>query len=95
MIATDDEPVILELLHDFLADMNLRIISARDAELGLDLIRQNRPQFVLLNVTFPKVSGMCLLEETAPFDPGIEVFLFHGAMTRQRPRGRNKGARTI
>jgi response regulator RpfG family c-di-GMP phosphodiesterase len=29
IIAIDDEPVILEFLHDSLADMNLRIISAR------------------------------------------------------------------
>ena len=39
IIAINDEWVILELLHDSLADIKLRIISARDPELGLDLVR--------------------------------------------------------
>jgi len=43
LIGIDDEPVILELLHDCLADMNLRIITARDPDVGMDLIKQHRP----------------------------------------------------
>ncbi|HWC16089.1 MAG TPA: response regulator [Terriglobales bacterium] len=53
-------------------------MTAADPELGLELIKQNRPQFVLLDLSLPNVSGMRLLEQIVDFDPGIEVFLFTG-----------------
>ena len=40
MIAIDDEPIILELLESSLADINLRIMTTADPELGLELIKQ-------------------------------------------------------
>ncbi|PYY00772.1 MAG: sigma-54-dependent Fis family transcriptional regulator, partial [Acidobacteria bacterium] len=49
-----------------------------DPEVGLDLIRQKRPQIVFLDLNMPKIGGMQLLEMVVNFDSAIEVFLFTG-----------------
>src|SRR5437764_4074297 len=58
--------------------MDVRILTAADPEVGLNLIKQNRPQIVFLDLNMPKLSGMQLLEMVVNFDPAIEVFLLTG-----------------
>ena len=77
-MVVDDEQGTLDLLTDVFKDMGVRVLTAADPQVGLDLIKQNRPQIVFLDLNMPKMSGMQLLEMVINFDPAIEVFLLTG-----------------
>jgi DNA-binding NtrC family response regulator len=78
LIAIDDDPMSLELISDVLEQANLKILTATDAQAGLVLIREKRPEIVLLDLLMPGVSGMELLERILEFSPETEVILVTG-----------------
>ncbi len=53
----------------------LTIFTSTDPEEGLDLIYQEHPQIVLLDLMMPKLSGLQVLERVVEFDPAIDVIL--------------------
>lgn len=78
LVVIDDDPANLKLARFVLANEGLEIHSAADPQGGMDLIRQVRPQIVLLDLVMPGVHGMELLQMILEFDPGIDVILMTG-----------------
>jgi len=78
LIAIDDDPLSLELISDALEQTGLRILTATDPRKGLNLIREKRPEIVLLDLLLPGFSGMELLEQILAFTPETEVILVTG-----------------
>jgi DNA-binding NtrC family response regulator len=78
LIAIDDDPVSLELISDALEQTNLQILPVTDPWKGLTLIRERRPEIVLLDLLMPSVSGMELLEKILAVSPETEVILVTG-----------------
>lgn len=78
LIAVDDDPTSLELISDALEQTNLQILTAMDPRAGLELIREKRPEIVLLDLLMPGVSGMELLEQILVFAPETEIILVTG-----------------
>jgi two-component system, NtrC family, response regulator HydG len=78
LVAIDDDPASLELISDALEQAQLNIFTATDAQSGLGLIREKRPEIVLLDLMMPGVSGMELLEKILAFSPESEVILVTG-----------------
>jgi DNA-binding NtrC family response regulator len=75
LVAIDDDAASLELISEALSQDYLEILTATDPEEGLRLVRQKRPQIVLLDLVMPTVSGMEMLESILEIDPGIDVVL--------------------
>lgn len=69
---------MLDLLQEALSDMQVRVLTCRDPEEGLNTIKQHRPYMVLLDLNMPKMHGMEVLEQVVNFDPAIEVVLLTG-----------------
>src|SRR5262245_29792970 len=78
LIAVDDDPVSLELISDALEQTNLQILTATDPRSGLALIREKRPEIVLLDLLMPGISGMELLDKILLISPETEVILVTG-----------------
>jgi len=78
LVVIDDDPQNLKLVRFVLASEDLEIFAASDPQAGMTLIRQHRPQIVLLDLVMPGVEGMGLLEEIVEFDPGIDAILMTG-----------------
>jgi DNA-binding NtrC family response regulator len=83
LVAIDDTPASLELLSESLAQDGLTILTATDPEKGLDLIFQEHPQIVLLDLVMPKMTGLEVLERVVDFDPGIDVILMTAHYTSE------------
>ncbi|MEQ1948477.1 MAG: sigma-54 dependent transcriptional regulator [Bryobacteraceae bacterium] len=83
LVAVDDTPASLELLEESLHQEGLAIFTATDPEQGLDLVLQEHPQIVLLDLVMPKMSGIELLERIVEFDPAIEVILMTAHYTTE------------
>ena len=83
LVAIDDTPASLELLSESLQQEGLSIFTATDPEEGLDLIFQEHPQIVLLDLVMPKLSGLEVLQRVVEFDPAIDVILMTAHYTTE------------
>ena len=54
----DDEPLVIELLKQTLADEGYRLLSANDGEAALVLARTHHPDMVVLDWIMPKRDGL-------------------------------------
>src|SRR3984885_11072905 len=75
LVAIDDTPASLELVSEALQQDGLTIFTSTDPEEGLDLIYQEHPQIVLVDLMMPKLTGLQVLERVVEFDPSIDVIL--------------------
>jgi len=83
LVAIDDTPASLELLREALQQEGLSIFTSTDPEEGLDLVFQEHPQIVLLDLVMPKLSGLEVLERIVDFDPAIDVILMTAHYTTE------------
>ncbi len=54
----EDDPDIVELVQHHLEMDGLRVLSAADGLVGLDLIRMHRPELIILDLALPGLSGL-------------------------------------
>src|SRR5690349_25030626 len=78
LLAIDDDQASLEFVSDALEQTNLQILTASDPNTGLQIVRERRPEIVLLDLLMPGVSGMELLEKSVAIAPEAEVILVTG-----------------
>ena len=58
ILAIEDEPDILELIHYNLEREGFRVLTARDGEDGMRIARQESPDLVLLDLMLPAMDGI-------------------------------------
>lgn len=63
LLLIEDEEVILELLRERLVSAGYEVLSARDGVSGLALIKEMRPDLVVLDMFLPGLSGFQILEK--------------------------------
>jgi DNA-binding NtrC family response regulator len=83
LVAIDDTPESLELVSEALQQEGLAIFTATDPEDGLDLVFQEHPQIVLVDLVMPKLSGLEVLERIVELDPAIDVILMTAHYTTE------------
>ena len=57
VLIADDEQECIDFVLDALADLPCEVISAGDGEEAWQLVKQQRPQLVILDVQMPKCDG--------------------------------------
>jgi DNA-binding response OmpR family regulator len=75
VLVVDDEPVAVELLHAFLADKGLEVLTASDGEEALRQVKEHRPHLILLDVRMPKLNGMEVLKRVREIDHEVGVIM--------------------
>jgi two-component system nitrogen regulation response regulator GlnG len=78
LLVVDDEPDILSLLEASLQSDRLAVLTAATAGQGIDLVRREHPDAVLLDVRLPDLSGLDALEQIHAIDPRLPVILITG-----------------
>ena len=63
ILQIEDSPVICQLYQDFLATRNHTVESVTDGREGLELIKKNDYDVILLDIMMPKYGGMQFLED--------------------------------
>lgn len=63
IVLIEDEEIILELLRSKLEAIGMRVYTAQDGISGLQLIRDRKPDLVLLDILLPGITGMQILEK--------------------------------
>lgn len=62
VLLVEDEPLLGNLLRQRLEREQFKVILARDGEEALRILRETRPDLVLLDIILPKISGFELME---------------------------------
>ena len=57
ILIVDDEPNLVKLLESRLKSNGYEVISASDGQQGLDRVRQDKPDLVILDLMLPKLHG--------------------------------------
>ncbi|MCT4665290.1 MAG: response regulator [Flavobacteriales bacterium] len=63
ILIVDDEPSIVMSLDFLLRKENYEVFIARDGQEALDLIEENIPDLILLDIMMPKVDGYQVIEQ--------------------------------
>jgi DNA-binding response OmpR family regulator len=72
VLAVDDDPIILHLLQLNLELEGFEVLTAGDGLAGLEAIRRERPQVVLLDVMMPNLDGFQVCRSVrADDDPSV------------------------
>ena len=58
VLLVDDDPVVHAVYSVLFADKGYHVYSAEDGEAGLQAVRKNRPDAVLLDLTMPRLNGL-------------------------------------
>jgi two-component system nitrogen regulation response regulator GlnG len=75
LLIIDDEPNICLSLQDSLSSDTLEVRTAAAAKPGIELVRQSRPDAVLLDIRLPDMSGLDAFDRIREIDPRIPVIL--------------------
>lgn len=75
VLIIDDNLSSLDLMSAALEHEGARIYTASDPEVGLEMVREHRPQVVITDLVMPKLSGLEVLDRIVEFDPAIDVIL--------------------
>src|SRR6056297_1905992 len=62
ILIVEDEKVLLRLLKDRLKKEGYIVSTAENGEVGLEKIRKEHPDLILLDIIMPKMNGIQLLE---------------------------------
>ncbi|MBW2264926.1 MAG: response regulator [Deltaproteobacteria bacterium] len=63
ILIVDDEPDIIAFLSALLDENGYTSVSAKDGTEGLELLRDEKPDLVLLDLMMPKKSGITMFQE--------------------------------
>lgn len=62
IVVIEDEQILLRALNIELLSNGFEVLSAKDGESGLKLVREEEPELVLLDLILPKMHGFEVLE---------------------------------
>ena len=63
VLVIDDDPNVIELLRENLAEAGYRVVGARDGEEGINKARALRPDSIVLDIIMPRKDGWQVLHE--------------------------------
>jgi UDP-3-O-acyl N-acetylglucosamine deacetylase len=78
ILVVDDEDDVRESVREVLRDEGYRVVDTADGTQVLELIRQERPELVLLDIWMPQVDGIGLLKDIKSQEPELNVVMVSG-----------------
>jgi len=63
ILVVDDEPTVRESLEEMLTEKDFTVLKADDGESGYNLIVQEIPDLLIIDILLPKIDGIVLCEK--------------------------------
>jgi signal transduction histidine kinase/CheY-like chemotaxis protein len=92
VVVIDDDRRSVDLLKVYLEAIGLRVISARDGERGVDLVRRLRPGRVVLDILLPGLDGWQVLESLKADAATAAIPVIIVSILDERAKGLTLGA---
>jgi CheY-like chemotaxis protein/anti-sigma regulatory factor (Ser/Thr protein kinase) len=91
LLYVEDNPANLKLVEQLIARRpNMRLLSAADATVGIELARTERPEVILMDINLPGISGLAALRILAS-DPSTAHIPVIAISANAMPRDIEKG----
>jgi CheY-like chemotaxis protein len=74
----DDDQTIRDVLRDYLQELGYQVLLASDGLEGMDKIKQERYDLIVLDIRMPYVSGIGLVKIAREINPDIPVICMTG-----------------
>lgn len=78
ILVVDDEDGVRESVREVLTDEGYRVVDTADGTRVLKMIKEEKPELVLLDIWMPQVDGIGLLKEIKNQEPEINVVMVSG-----------------
>ncbi|HEX2928147.1 MAG TPA: UDP-3-O-acyl-N-acetylglucosamine deacetylase [Candidatus Binatia bacterium] len=78
ILIVDDEDGVRDSVREVLSDEGYRVVDTADGTRVLEIIKEERPELVLLDIWMPQVDGIGLLKEIKSHEPDINVVMVSG-----------------
>ncbi len=78
VVVIDDDEQHLKFVATLISQDSVVVFTSADSRAGLDLVRMQHPQLVIVDLIMPGMGGMEILEKIIDFDPATEVILLTG-----------------
>lgn len=78
ILVVDDEDGVRESVREVLTDEGYRVVDTADGTRVLEMIQEEKPELVLLDIWMPQVDGIGLLKEIKSQEPDINVVMVSG-----------------
>jgi DNA-binding response OmpR family regulator len=75
ILVVDDEPEVLAVLREYLADRGYAVTTAQSGGDALSEMRRERPDLVLLDLNMPGINGLEVLKQVRDHDSTIGVVM--------------------
>lgn len=84
ILVVDDEPDFLKIITMRLEASNYRVVTAVSGEEGLQKIKQEKPDVVLLDILMPKLDGLETLKKIREQNKDLPVYIITAFSTEER-----------
>ncbi len=78
ILVIDDEPGIRATVKDILEDEGYRTLTAEDGPMGLEILRRDSIEVVILDVWLPRMGGIDVLKAIKADHPAVETIVVSG-----------------
>ena len=78
ILIVDDEDGVRESVREVLSDEGYRVVDTPDGTRVLDLIEEEKPRLILLDIWMPQIDGIGLLKDIKAKKPDIHVVMISG-----------------
>ena len=75
VLLVDDDPAFLKAIKARLEANSYDVITAPNGKEGLEKIKKNNPDAVLLDIMMPEIDGLSILRQIRSQDPHLPVFM--------------------
>jgi two-component system nitrogen regulation response regulator NtrX len=75
ILVVDDENSIVQTLSGILQDEGFEVISARDGESALQVVEEEAPDLVLLDISLPGMDGLEVLQQLKEHQPLLPIIM--------------------
>lgn len=89
LLVIDDDQETCEYIKEFFEQRKYAVLTADSGKKGFTIIKQQKPDLVLLDVNMETMNGLEVLKEIKKYDPAIAVIMVTVASdddTRQKAR---------
>jgi two-component system alkaline phosphatase synthesis response regulator PhoP len=95
ILCIDDDPLVLSVCYDALAEQGYRVLTAADGPAGIEKAKKERPDLILLDILMPGMNGLeaCRGLRAEPTLAGTLIVLLTSLKDpKLAARGRQAGA---
>lgn len=83
LLLVDDDPLHLEVFHEWLTAFGAHVSLAPDGEAALDMVQPGGCDVAVIDLNLPGLSGLDLLDRLKQRDPSLVIIILTGSRSMQ------------